>query len=330
MLQECFTRVLKAHITVCIALTLQQYLLGWCYRSVLPECWKDTSTCAPRSSLALLKVTFLPTRLAGLRLTDLNSEYIFLWEHRVILQCCAHPLEQAAIPHLASLFLQSSSCPTTSIPFPTVLFLPYCQHPFSHSPRLALLPASLFPQSSSCPTASIPFPTVLFSSYSPHPFSYSPLLLLLPSSLFPQYSLPTPVIPFPTVLSSSYSPRAFSHSTLLALLVIKCTVQADIDRSPWLVCHLFLIWHQCACDTLEHCQCLLTLSLLGLPRCHSENNLPKVPNLKQLRPFFSFTQPCEGISIKMHSIESRFVIGPSFSFLLLCECLWTYSQYYLS
>ena len=45
VLQECFTRVLKAHITLCIALTLQQYLLGWCYRSVLPECWKDTSPC---------------------------------------------------------------------------------------------------------------------------------------------------------------------------------------------------------------------------------------------------------------------------------------------
>ena len=231
MLQECFTRVLKGHITVCIALTLQQYLLGWCYRSVLPECWKDTSTCAPRSSLALLKVTFLPTRLAGLRLTDLNSEFIFLWEHRVIPQCCAHPLEQAAIPHLASLFYspllallpaslfpQSSSCPTASIPFPAVLFLPYCQHPFSPSPLLALLPASLFPQSSSCPTASIPFPTVLFLPYCQHPFSHSPLLALLPASHFPQSSShPAPLIPFPTVLSS-YSCHPFSHSTLLIQL----------------------------------------------------------------------------------------------------------------
>ena len=73
MLQECFARVLKGHITLCIVLTYmrntcwvdvtgvfyqsaerthhpvycanihEEYLLGWCYRSVLPECWKDTS-----------------------------------------------------------------------------------------------------------------------------------------------------------------------------------------------------------------------------------------------------------------------------------------------
>ena len=35
----------------------------------------------------------------------------------------------------------------------------------------------------------------------------------------------------------------------------------------------------------------------------------KVPNLKSLRPFFPFTWARERISIKMHSTESRFVIG---------------------
>ena len=37
----------------------------------------------------------------------------------------------------------------------------------------------------------------------------------------------------------------------------------------------------------------------------------KVPNLKSLRSFFPFAWTREKISIKMHTIESRFVTGPS-------------------
>ena len=54
----------------------------------------------------------------------------------------------------------------------------------------------------------------------------------------------------------------------------------------------------------------LTLSLPCLPRCHWKWPI-KVPNLKSSRTLFPFTWAREKISVKLHSTESGFVIGPS-------------------